>query len=122
MTYGRELLKGSTDSLILSLIKEKPRYGYQLVKELEKRSQGYFRFKEGTLYPALHRLEKEGLLEGRWGLSSNGQERRYYYITPKGEAILAEKRSEWRGFSAAVNLIMGLERLTEGPRGEGWAL
>ena len=58
MNYGRELLKGNTDSLLLCLISRQPTYGYQIVKELEKRSNGYFQFKEGTLYPALHRLER----------------------------------------------------------------
>ena len=60
MNYGRELLKGNTDSLLLWLINYQPMYGYQIIKELEKRSNGYFQFKEGTLYPALHRLEKAG--------------------------------------------------------------
>jgi len=66
MNYGRELLKGNTDSLLLCLINSRPTYGYQIVKELEKRSDGYFQFKEGTLYPALHRLEKDKLIKGKW--------------------------------------------------------
>ena len=57
MDYRREMLKGSTETLLLSLLKNQPMYGYQIIKELEKKSQGYFRFREGTLYPALHRLE-----------------------------------------------------------------
>ena len=81
-------------------------YGYLIIKELEKRSKGYFRFNEGTLYPALHRLEREGFMEGRWERSPNGQERRYYYITPKGLQSLAEKREEWQGFATAVHLVI----------------
>lgn len=106
MNYGRELLKGSTDSLLLCLINGKPMYGYQIIKELEKKSNGYFQFKEGTLYPALHRLEKAGLVKGRWEKLPGGQERRYYYITPKGQEALNERLAIWLGFSEAVNLIM----------------
>jgi PadR family transcriptional regulator PadR len=106
MNYGRELLKGSTDSLLLCLINREAMYGYQIIKELEMRSHGYFLFKEGTLYPALHRLEKAGFLKGRWQKLPGGQERRYYYITEKGQEALNERVAIWRGFSEAVNLIM----------------
>lgn len=111
--YGRELLKGSTEHLILSLIGREPMYGYQLIKEMGKRSGGYFQFKEGTLYPALHRLEKEGLIKGKWKRLSTGQERRYYYLTELGLRALNEKRAEWRSFAAAVNLIIGPPNFTE---------
>jgi len=111
MPFSKELLKGSTDTLLLSLIKRKPVYGYELIKEIERRSQGYFRFREGTLYPALHRLEREGLVEGKWEQLPNGQERRYYYITPKGESVLASRLAEWQGFSSAVDMVMGLGNL-----------
>lgn len=110
MNYRRELLKGNTETLLLSLISENPQYGYQIIKELGKRSQGYFRFKEGTLYPALHRLEDEGLIIGRWEHPPSGQERRYYHITDKGRKALMEKLSEWHGFFTAVNLIMQPDR------------
>jgi DNA-binding PadR family transcriptional regulator len=106
MNYGRELLKGSTDTLLLSLINFQPLYGYQIIKDLEKRSNGYFQFKEGTLYPALHRLEKSGLIKSKWQKLSNGQERRYYYITLKGQEALDERLETWRDFYTAVNLIM----------------
>jgi PadR family transcriptional regulator PadR len=81
-------------------------YGYQIIRELERRSEGYFKFKEGTLYPALHRLEKAGLIEGKWQTLSSGRQRRYYYITDKGRRVLAEKMSQWREFFAAMNLII----------------
>ncbi len=106
MNYGRELLKGSTDSLLLCLITGQAMYGYQIIRELESRSRGYFQFKEGTLYPALHRLEKAGLVEGRWQKLPGGQERRYYYITEKGHKALSDRLAIWRGFSEAVNLIV----------------
>ena len=106
MNYARELLKGSTDSLLLCLINYQPMYGYQIIKELEKRSNGYFQFKEGTLYPALHRLEKAGLIRGKWQRLFTHQERRYYYITQKGQQALIERVAVWQGFSTAVDLIM----------------
>ena len=81
-------------------------YGYQIIKELEKKSDGFFQFKEGTLYPALHRLEKTGLIKGKWQKLPGGQERRYYYITAKGQQALNERLAIWQGFSEAVDLIM----------------
>lgn len=101
-----DLPKGSSDSLLLCLLDEAPRYGYQLVKELESRSQGYFRFKEGTLYPALHRLERAGLIEGRWENVTSGRLRRYYHITEKGKLRLAHDAGQWQRFNYAMSLIL----------------
>jgi PadR family transcriptional regulator PadR len=106
MNYERELLKGSTDSLLLSLINRQPTYGYKIIKELEKRSNGYFQFKEGTLYPALHRMEKAGLIQGKWQRLPGGQERRYYYMTLKGQKALVERLAVWQNFATAVALIV----------------
>jgi len=111
MSYGRELLKGNTDSLLLCLISREPTYGYQIVKELEKRINGYFRFKEGTLYPALHRLERERLIEGKWQILPNGQQRRYYYITEKGQQVLAARLATWQDFSMAVQAVTQAETI-----------
>ena len=106
MPQRRELIKGSTESLLLCLVGEQPMYGYQIIKELERRSQGYFQFKEGTLYPALHRLERAGLIEGKWQMLPSGRRRRYYYITTKGHRLLVVKRSQWQDFLTAMNLII----------------
>ena len=103
--YRRELLKGSTETLILSLLEEESMYGYQLVREIDQRSSGYFRLKEGTLYPALHRLERDELVEGKWEGSLMGQSRRYYLLTPKGRDRLQSMLREWDLFTKAVNLI-----------------
>jgi PadR family transcriptional regulator PadR len=81
-------------------------YGYLILKELERKSLGYFRFKEGTLYPALHRLEKAGVIRGEWYTLPSGRQRRYYHITGKGLRSLVTKRSQWRDFLAAMNLII----------------
>jgi PadR family transcriptional regulator PadR len=104
--YDKELLKGNTETLLLSLLADRAMYGYQIVKEMEERSRGYFRFKEGTLYPALHRLEKAELVEGTWRESATGVPRRDYHITTKGRKMLEERLKEWRRFSRAVNSIM----------------
>ncbi len=106
MARRQELMKGSSESLLLCLIGQQPMYGYQIIKELEKRSQGYFKFKEGTLYPALHRLERAGLILGKWQMLSSGRRRRYYYITDKGHRLLVVKRSQWQDFLTAMNLII----------------
>ncbi|MBI4336445.1 MAG: helix-turn-helix transcriptional regulator [Chloroflexi bacterium] len=102
----RELLKGSTETLLLSLLTREPMYGYQIVKEMEKRSSGYFRLPEGTLYPALHRMMKDGLVEGRWSTAPSGQLRRYYHITADGQKALADMQQEWAAFARAVSLVV----------------
>jgi len=106
MPRKRELIKGSLDSLLLGLLEQQPMYGYQIIRELKRRSQGYFEFKEGTLYPALHRLERWGLVTGNWQMLANGRPRRYYHITAKGMAKLTEERVRWQNFLRAVNLII----------------
>jgi len=105
MTKRRELITGSTDSLLLFLLGQQPMYGYQIIRELEDRSQGYFKYKEGTLYPALHRLEKSGLLVAQWQTAPGGRQRRYYHLTEKGRTMLVERRSQWLDFLAAMNTI-----------------
>lgn len=101
-----QLLKGNTDILILSLLSIEPMYGYQMIKELDRRSEGFLHLGEGTLYPALHRLERAGTINSRWQRTPTGQERRYYSITRKGEQQLREQSSAWAQFSSAVNLIV----------------
>jgi len=104
--YEVELVRGNIDCLLLFLINEEGHtYGYQLIKEVKKRSDGYFMFKEGTVYPALHRLENEGLIKGEWVKLNSGQDRRYYHITEKGKEMLGERMAAWQGFTAAMNLI-----------------
>ena len=106
MAQRRELMKGNIASLLLCLLAQRRMYGYQIIKELEQRSEGYFRFKEGTLYPALRRLEVAGLIQGKWQMLPSGRQRKYYHLTDKGNSILVEKRAQWLDFLAAVNLII----------------
>jgi DNA-binding PadR family transcriptional regulator len=100
------LLRGNTEALLLFLVNEQVQtYGYLLIKEIERRSEGFFHFKEGTVYPALRKLENEGLLKGIWQKSPSGQERRYYLMTEKGKEVLKMKMAEWESFNNAINLI-----------------
>ena len=104
--HQQEMLKGNTETLLLALLELEPMYGYQIVKEVEQRSSGYFAFKEGTLYPALHRLERDNLIEGDWQDTPNGVRRRYYQITLKGRQALEDRLKEWQKFARAMNSVM----------------
>ena len=104
--HQQELLKGNTETLLLALLEVEPMYGYQMAKEVEERSSGYFGFKEGTLYPALHRLERDKLVEGNWQDTPSRLRRRYYRITAKGRQALVDRFKEWQRFSHAMNSVM----------------
>jgi len=105
-SLDHQLLKGSLDILLLVLLERGPRYGYQIVKEVRERSQGVLDLKEGTLYPALHRLEQAGLVEGYWETRPDGADRRYYRLTPQGATAAQDHRAAWRRFSAAVDGVL----------------
>jgi len=105
----RELKKGSAELLILSLVEARQRHGYEIGKLIESRSDGTLRFSAAALYPLLYRLEKRGWLEGRWIERAGQRRRRYYRLTAAGRKMLAEQRSGWRSFVAAINRVAGLE-------------
>lgn len=96
----------SVAALALALLKEREMYGYEIIIELEKRSNRVFQLKEGTLYPVLHTLEKERCVTARDAKTPGGRLRRYYRLTEKGLRVLEEKKSEWKGFSDAVTAIL----------------
>jgi PadR family transcriptional regulator, regulatory protein PadR len=102
----RELLKGSLTVLLLGLLERQPLYGYQIVKEVRARSQGVLELKEGTLYPALHRLEQAGLIEGYWETRPDGADRRYYRLTALGVQAAQEHRTLWHQFTRAVQGVI----------------
>lgn len=106
MKISKELAKGSTPLLVLSVIAREDMYGYQIIKTVEKQSGDVFSMKEGTLYPILHTLESGGFLTAYW-LEANGRSRKYYKITDKGLKQLEENRREWEAFSGAVNQVLG---------------
>ena len=105
MRYSKELLKGSTPLLILSVLKNDDLYGYRIIRELEIRSENMFEMSEGTLYPILHALEKEKLLTSYWK-ECDGRRRKYYHITDLGSKQFLEKKEEFISYSQSVTKVL----------------
>jgi PadR family transcriptional regulator PadR len=97
--------KGTLPTLILEALQHEPSHGYRIAQRIKERSREVLDFKEGTLYPALHKLENEGLVESYEGIEK-GRSRRYYRITEAGRGTLAKDRAEWRELSRAVSMIL----------------
>lgn len=114
MDFSQDLLKGSFIPIILSLLKDRSMYGYEMVKVVDARSGGRLQWREGTLYPTLHRLQADGLVTSKWqdapaGPGQAARSRKYYAITRKGLGELAHRQQEWKEFTTAVNaLVMGV--------------
>lgn len=106
MKIEKSLLSGSTPLLVLSLLKDGDMYGYEMIEELARRSDDTFLLKEGTLYPLLHTLEKEGLIHAYNKTAPSGRERKYYRLTPAGGQRLHYKQEEWKLFSEKVNAVI----------------
>ena len=103
-----DLLRGNLDLILLTILERRPLYGFAIIQEAKERTDGYFDFKEGSLYPALHRLELDGLLAAQYGEAGrNGKPRKYYAITDLGRRRLDEKRAEFQTFTAAVHRLAG---------------
>jgi PadR family transcriptional regulator PadR len=105
----RELKKGSAELLILSLVDDRPRHGYDIGQLIELRSRGALRFNVASLYPLLYRLERRGWIRGRWIEKSGQRRRRYYRLTPAGKKVLARQREGWREFVGAISRITGIQ-------------
>jgi PadR family transcriptional regulator PadR len=105
----RELKKGSAELLILSLLNDRPRHGYEIGQLIELRSGGALRFNVASLYPLLYRLEKRGWIRGRWVERAGQRRRRYYRLTSTGKKILTAQRHGWREFVEAIGRITGIE-------------
>src|SRR5215212_8882965 len=105
----RELKKGSAELLILSLVEDQPRHGYDIGNSIEQRSRGVLKFNVASLYPLLYRLEKRGWIQGRWVEKAGQRRRRYYRLTTEGKKVLAAQRNSWREFVEAINRITGIE-------------
>jgi len=104
-----EWKKGSAELLVLSLLEDQPRHGYDISKLIQLRSQGALRFHVTSLYPLLHRLEKQGWIEGIWVEKPEQRRRRYYSLTPQGKKVLRSKQKSWLDFVAAISRITGIE-------------
>ncbi len=105
----REWKKGGAELLIMSLLEEQSRHGYDICKLIEARSAGALRFHVTTLYPLLYRLEERGLVHGRWVEKANQRRRRYYSLTAEGRKTLVRQRQNWQGFIEAMSRVMGVE-------------
>jgi transcriptional regulator len=104
-----EWKKGSAELLLLSLLEQQPRHGYDLCKLIETRSGGSLTFHVTTLYPLLYRLEERGLVQGRWVEKANQRRRRYYTLTENGRKALASRRRSWQEFVLAIGRVIGPE-------------
>jgi PadR family transcriptional regulator, regulatory protein PadR len=108
-TFSKELKKGSADLLILALLEDRDRHGYEIGRLITERSQGALSYHIASLYPTLYRLEDNGLVEGRWVEASGTRRRRYYKLTRQGRKRLASERSVWQNFFLALDRVAGLK-------------
>ena len=107
MEYDREFLTGTVGVLILSLLSERAMYGYEILQEAERRSASQFQMKEGTLYPALHQMERAGHLKSEWRDGDGARARKYYTLTAKGRRHAASKRRQWEAITSAMRAMLG---------------
>jgi PadR family transcriptional regulator, regulatory protein PadR len=103
--FGREVQKGSAEMLILALLEERQRHGYEIAKLIETRSGGAISFQVASLYPMLYRLEKRGLIDGRWVEKAAERRRRFYRLTAEGREVLKRQRSFWNDFVQALDRV-----------------
>jgi PadR family transcriptional regulator, regulatory protein PadR len=115
MDIGKDLVAASATPLILAIVAEADTYGYAILKRVGELSGGQLQWTDGMLYPVLHRLERHGHIEGRWGISETGRRRKYYCITEQGQAELTEQRKQWQTVDAALRNIW-----FEASRPGGW--
>lgn len=108
-TAAAALRKGSADILVLSILEERPRHGYDIAKLIAQRSDGVLTFHAASLYPLLYRMEARRWIHGRWVERSGQRRRRHYSLTPHGRRELAKRRSGWNVFIAALTRVAGLE-------------
>ncbi len=105
----QEWKKGSAELLVLSLLEDQPRHGYDLSRLIEIRSGGVLRFHVTSLYPLLYRLEERGWIDSRWAEKPEERRRRYYSMTPEGRKVLRSQRKSWKEFVAAMGRVTGVE-------------
>jgi len=113
----KDLVAASASPLVLTILAESDNYGYAIIKRVAELSRGDLEWTEGLLYPLLHRLERQGHIEGTWGSSETGRRRKYYGLTDAGRVALAEHKSQWRTVSAALEAAWTATRMDFGPTG-----
>ena len=109
MSLPTELLKGTLKSLVLALLGDGDKYGYQIIKDLSERSKEVLEIGEGSIYPALHALEQKKFVKSYWKEQHEGPDRKYYHLTQKGRKELASAKKDWRVFTEAIQKIYGLQ-------------
>jgi transcriptional regulator len=106
--FSREVKKGSAELLILALLEDRQRHGYEIGRLIESRSQGTITFHVASLYPMLYRMERRGLIDGRWVEKAGQRRRRYYRLTAEGRKVLARQRSLWHEFVEALDRVASI--------------
>lgn len=107
MDYSRELLKGNIQTIILAVLSEAPLHGYAIAREIERRSENTLRFGEGTIYPALHTLERDRLVCSAWDTTRGGPARKIYTLSESGHQELAKRRRTWHAFARTIERVIG---------------
>jgi PadR family transcriptional regulator, regulatory protein PadR len=110
-----EMLKGHLDMIVLAALAAGPAHGYAVIEEIRRKSRQAFDLPEGTIYPALHRLEQAGLLSSRWVTAASGRRRRVYSLTRRGNRALVERRAVWQEFSQAIGGLLAGAKPRENP-------
>ncbi len=113
--FQRDLLRGSLDLMVLSVVSREPQYGYSIQKQLNLATDGQVKLPAGTLYPLLHRLESDKLIRSRWD-DSTGRKRKWYEITAKGEKTLSQRASAWQDYAACVANLLGIVSSNKEPK------
>ena len=108
MAVSQEMMKGTVVPIILKLLSEKEMYGYEVIKVVNERTDRALEWKEGTIYPWLHRLEEDGLISSQWRESASGRRRKYYHLTRRGAGELDVKVAEWQTLTKAVSAVLCL--------------
>jgi transcriptional regulator len=106
MTVATDRLKGTLDLLVLQTLRAGPMHGWAVAQRIEERSESLLQINQGSLYPALHRLEERGLIEAEWGASDNNRRARYYRLTAAGRRQLGQETASWEAFVRAVSLVL----------------
>ena len=102
MSIGKDLVAASATPLVLAILSQGESYGYAIIKQVEELSEGELKWTDGMLYPVLHRLERAGYVEATWGKSESGRRRKYYRLTDRGTAELADQRRQWQVVTATL--------------------
>lgn len=103
-----DLKKGSAELMVLAVIEDQPRHGYDIARRIDDKSDGMLRFHVASLYPMLYRMEKRGWIQGRWLERSGQRRRRYYRLTPAGRRVLAAQRREWQQLVSALDRVANI--------------